>query len=73
MDPKIIAAMELLNAAAKEKKEDVRSLISGKYNHLKEALAETPNLVKENPWWLVGGVAVSLLAAGIVFLFTRKR
>jgi len=74
MDPKITAAMELLNAAAKEKKEDVQSLISEKYTYLKDAMGGTPrDFVRENPWWAAGGLALSILAAGIVFfLYQRK-
>lgn len=74
MDAKIVAAMELLNAAAKEKKEDMQSLISERYAHLKDALVEAPkNLVKENPWWAAGGLALSILTAGIVFFLVQNQ
>ena len=54
MDAKIIAAVELLNAAAKEKKEDMQDFISDKYSHLKKALVDWPDgLRQEKP--LVGG------------------
>lgn len=70
MDAKVIAAVELLNAAAKEKREDLQDLISEKYSHLKKALVTAPkDFAKENPWWVAGGLALSILAvaAGIFF------
>ncbi len=74
MDPKIIAAMELLNAAAKEKKEEMQKMISEKYDYLKETLVENPkDLVKENPWWAAGGLALSVLTAGIVFFLLQSQ
>jgi len=74
MDPKITAAMELLNAAAKEKKEDVQNLVSERYSHLKDLLVQTPTeFVKENPWWVGGGLALSILTAGIVFFLYQKK
>jgi len=74
MDPKITAAMELLNAAAKERKEDMQDLISEKYSHLKEALVESPkDFFKENPWWIGGGLALSVLTAGIIFFLSQKK
>ena len=38
---KITEALELLNEAAREKKDEVRDLISQKYRHLKESLASS--------------------------------
>ena len=74
MDAKIIAAVELLNAAAKEKKDDMQDFISDKYSHLKKALVTGPaDFVKENPWWVAGGLALALLAAaGIVCAVHRR-
>jgi len=74
MDPKITAAMELLNAAAKEKKDDVQNMISDKYAHLKDVLLENPkDFIKENPWWMGGGLALSILAAGIILFISQKK
>lgn len=74
MDPKIIAAMELLNATAKEKKDEIQKMISEKYGHLKDALVETPkDFVKENPWWTTGGLALSLLTAGFIFFLYQNQ
>ena len=73
MDPKITAAMELLNTAAKEKREEVQGMISDQYTHLKDALEKPKDLIKENPWWVGGGLALSILAAGIVFYLVQKK
>jgi hypothetical protein len=74
MDPKITAALELLNTAAKEKRDDLQNLISERYSHLKDALMETPiHFVKENPWWAAGGLALSVLAAGIIFFLYQHQ
>ncbi len=74
MDAKILAAVELLNAAAKEKREDMQDFISDKYSHLKKALVTGPtDFVKENPWWVVGGLALALLtAAGVICAVHRR-
>jgi hypothetical protein len=73
MDSKITAALELLNSAAKEKKEDIQHLISERYSHLKDALVDPPiHFVKENPWWAAGGLALSILTAGIVFYLLQN-
>jgi hypothetical protein len=74
MDPKIVAALELLNAAAKEKREDMQSLITERYGHLKDVLVRVPkDFVKENPWWVAGGVALSAMTAGLVFYLYQRR
>ncbi len=74
MDAKIIAAVELLNAAAKEKREDMQDFVSEKYSHLKKALVTGPtDFVKENPWWVAGGLALAILtAAGIFYAVSRR-
>jgi len=74
MDAKVIAAVELLNAAAKEKGEDLKKLIAEKYVHLKDVLVKAPgDFVKENPWWVAGGLALSVLAGAAVFFAVRHK
>lgn len=74
MDPKITAAMELLNAAAKEKRDDIGNMISEKYGHLKDVLMENPKeFVKENPWLAAGGLVLSVLTAGIIFFLYQNQ
>jgi ElaB/YqjD/DUF883 family membrane-anchored ribosome-binding protein len=64
-DPKLHAALELLNAYAQEKKDDVTDIISEKYSSLKEALTRNAKTVaKENPWAVIGGLAAACLALG---------
>ena len=74
MDPKINAALELLNAAAKEKKEDLKGEISEKYAHLKDTLwTPSKDFVKENPWWVGGAALLLLTAAGLCLYFYTRR
>jgi ElaB/YqjD/DUF883 family membrane-anchored ribosome-binding protein len=74
MDAKVIAAVELLNAAAKEKGEDMQDFISDRYSRLKKALVTGPtDFVKENPWWVVGGLALALLTAAGIICAVRRR
>ncbi len=42
---KLAEALKLLEEAAREKKEDLRTLISDKYSHLKSVLVETEHTV----------------------------
>lgn len=51
MDPKsekISEALKLLEEAAKEKKDELRGLVSDKYEHLKKALIETEHSAAES-------------------------
>lgn len=78
---KITEALKLLDEAAKEKKDELRDLISEKYENLKDAtgyardfgIAKTKELastvdesVRENPWYYIGGVAIGALLLGYI-------
>jgi ElaB/YqjD/DUF883 family membrane-anchored ribosome-binding protein len=45
---KISEALELLNEAAKDKKEELRELLEGRYEHVKEAFQEATEAGKDN-------------------------
>jgi len=72
-DPKIIAALELLNVSAKEKKEDVAKAVSSKYTHLRDALInDGKNVVTDNPWLVAGGIALSAVTVGLSYFLIKK-
>ena len=65
---KIHEALELLNQAAKEKKDELRKLMSGKYEHAKEAIAgamEKPTAWVHDTSLAVGHAAVRAEAAAV--------
>ena len=74
-DPKINAALELLNAYAKEKADEVGELVTRNYGHLKKAVTKgTLTAVRKYPWAVVGGAAAALLGLGfLVGVLTRKK
>jgi len=45
---KLSQALRLLEEAAKEKKDELRNLVSDKYCHLKETLAETESTLEQS-------------------------
>lgn len=78
---KIEAALELLNAAAQEKKEEVFDVLGDKYEHLKEffesaahngeAIAEQTKKqldkkVRKAPWAFLGGIALGSVVLGLI-------
>ena len=76
-------ALQLLNEAAKEKKEDVVKLLSEKYSHIKDALSEgrdkagevfeeVDEKVRKNPWPYIGGVAIGALLLGYILGNQKK-
>ncbi len=80
-DPKISAALDLLNASVKDKRKEIQHLMSTKYTDFRDAIVkDTQELVKgtrkvvdENPWAAVGAVAAGLLAAGLLTLYLKKK
>jgi len=66
-DPKINAALELLNAYAKEKADDVGDLVTRNYGHLKQAVTKgTMTAVRKYPWAVIGGAAAAMLGIGLL-------
>ncbi len=77
-------ALQLLNDAAREKKEDIQKLVGEKYEHLREAIdtgreravevfEEVDEQVKKNPWPYMGGVALGSLLLGFILGNQNKR
>jgi ElaB/YqjD/DUF883 family membrane-anchored ribosome-binding protein len=66
-DPKIHAALELLNAYAKEKADDLGDLVTRNYGQLKKAVTKgTATAIRKYPWAVVGGAAAALLGLGLL-------
>jgi ElaB/YqjD/DUF883 family membrane-anchored ribosome-binding protein len=75
-DPKIHAALELLNAYAKEKTDAVGDLISKNYKDLRDTVVKSSKTVmKDYPWAVVGVGALALLGTGLLIgaLVARNR
>ena len=63
---KISEALELLNEAAREKKDELKDMFTDKYAHIKEVIAvdaqKVAGRVRKDPWpYLAGTAAVALL------------
>jgi ElaB/YqjD/DUF883 family membrane-anchored ribosome-binding protein len=66
-DPKINAALELLNSYAKEKADEVGDMVSQNYAHLKAAVTKgAREAIDKNPWAVFGGAAAALLGVGLL-------
>jgi ElaB/YqjD/DUF883 family membrane-anchored ribosome-binding protein len=66
-DPKLNAALELLNSYAKEKADEVGELVSRNYGHLKAAVTNgAREAVEKNPWAVFGGAAAALFGVGLL-------
>lgn len=75
-DPKIHAALELLNAYAKEKTDAVGDLISKNYKDLRDTVVKSSKTaMKDYPWAVVGVGALALLGTGLLIgaLVARNR
>ncbi len=80
-DPKITAALDLLNASIKDKKKEIQHLMSTKYTDLRDTIIKdtqdivksTQKVVDENPWAVVGAVAAGILAAGLLTIYLKKK
>jgi hypothetical protein len=73
-DPKLHAALELLNAYAKEKADDIGDLISKNYTDLRDSLTKgAKTAVKDYPWAVIGGAVVALVGLGLLIGATTSR
>ena len=80
-DPKISAALDLLNASVRDKGKEIQHLLSTKYTDLRDALVKdtkniaesTKKAVDENPWAVVGAVAAGLIAAGLITWYFKEK
>ena len=80
-DPKITAALDLLNASVQDKRKEIQHLVSTKYTDLRDTIIKdtqdivknTRKVVDENPWAVVGAVAAGLLAAGLLTIYLKKK
>jgi ElaB/YqjD/DUF883 family membrane-anchored ribosome-binding protein len=85
---KIQEALQLLNDAAKEKKEEIQNLLGDKYDDvkkifqdsthegtekIKEAVSDAEKTVKENPWQAIAVAATAALVLGILIGSSKKK
>lgn len=80
---KISEALELLNEAAKEKRDELKGLMTDKYAHIREAVAAGAGQAKEmagdvdkrvhkDPWVYIAGAAAASLIFGYLMGSKRK-
>jgi hypothetical protein len=66
-DPKIRASLELLNAYAKEKADDIGDVVSRNYTHLRDAVSKgTGTAVRNHPGAMIGAAAIVLVGLGVL-------
>ncbi len=82
MDPKINAAVKLINAYARDKSKDARKLMAttGKtvaktYERVRDAVSDGGRMMVQDRrrMMLVGGIAVSATALGLILARTLKK
>lgn len=71
-ESKIDEALNLLNTAAKEKKNEISRLISDRYTELKNTLvSQSRTMITQHPVLVLSGIASGALALG--YFMGRKR
>jgi ElaB/YqjD/DUF883 family membrane-anchored ribosome-binding protein len=71
-ESKIDEALNLLNTAAKEKKNEISRLIADKYGDLKNTIVcQSRTMITEHPVLTISGIASGALVLG--YLVGRKR
>ena len=76
-------ALQLLNEAAREKKDEIARLLTDRFDHLKDAVSqgrerasevfeEVDIKVKKNPWPYIGGAAFGALLLGYILGSQKK-
>ena len=71
-ESRIDEALNLLNTAAKEKKNEISKLITERYSDLKDTIvSQSKTMVNDHPFLIAGGIAAAGLGLG--YLIGRKQ